>query len=364
MTRPNTYPGRVTLKQVAGQAGVSLSTASLVFSGNGPVSEGTRTRVLAAAQALNYAGPNPVAANLRRGRCGVVGVVVEGSLRHALQDPYALAVVNGLAEVLDSLPVGMLMLSLRPQAPQELRDRLRMQAMDGVVFFGCGPDAVPAAEHLRDRNISMVAMGQPYLDGVRHVDIDERIGMLDLARQLSDLGHRRVLAVAQRLAPADAPQGSTGAAVPIVDALARAEFPDVLGRLAAIREVFGDSVPTVNAGASTIDAGFAAVTEFLHASGSDRPTAIMTTSDQLAFGAIQAVRAAGLDVPADVSVTGFDGIDPPNWAGNLTTVHQPGSDKGRAAARLVHSMIEGDPGADLLLPTTVRLGDSTGPPPW
>ena len=70
------------MADVAARAGVSLSTASLAFSGNKPVSPATRDRVLAAASALGYAGPNPLASNLRRGRSGVVGIAV-GRLKAA-----------------------------------------------------------------------------------------------------------------------------------------------------------------------------------------------------------------------------------------------------------------------------------------
>ena len=82
---------------VAAAAGVSLSTASLAFSGNKPVSQETRDRVLAAAGALGYAGPNLLASNLRRGRSGVVGVAV-GRLSSAFRDQTSLVLERRVAD--------------------------------------------------------------------------------------------------------------------------------------------------------------------------------------------------------------------------------------------------------------------------
>ena len=102
---------RVTLRAVADAAGVSTSTASLAFSGKGPVAAETVERVRAAAERLGYAGPDPLASQLRAGRSGVVGVVVEGRLGHAFRDPFAVSVLDGLSQVLDEVPAGILLIA-------------------------------------------------------------------------------------------------------------------------------------------------------------------------------------------------------------------------------------------------------------
>ena len=107
--RQTRSPRRPTLRDVARLAGVSTSTASLVFSGKGPVAVSTAERVRAAAADLAYAGPDPLASSLRRGRVGTVAVVVEGPLRYAFHDPFALAVLDGLAEELDAAGRTMLL---------------------------------------------------------------------------------------------------------------------------------------------------------------------------------------------------------------------------------------------------------------
>src|SRR5690606_15383908 len=85
-----------TLTDVARAAGVSLSTASLAFSGAGPISDATRDKVLAAAAELGYHGPNPVAASLRRGRSGVVGIVMGAAVRRAFRDPVSIQFLDGI----------------------------------------------------------------------------------------------------------------------------------------------------------------------------------------------------------------------------------------------------------------------------
>ncbi|BDZ54640.1 hypothetical protein GCM10025870_17130 [Agromyces marinus] len=100
---------RVTLADVAAHAGVSASTASLAFSGSGPVADATKERVLAAASALGYAGPDPRARSLRRGRSGIVGVVLEERVRAAFLDPVKIRMLDGLADGIAPLGAGLLL---------------------------------------------------------------------------------------------------------------------------------------------------------------------------------------------------------------------------------------------------------------
>ena len=139
---------RPTLRAVAQAAGVSTSTASLAYSGKGPVAPETVARVRAAAEQLGYAGPDPLASSLRHGRSGVVGVVVEGRLLHAFRDPFAVSVLDGLSQVLDEIPAGMLLIAQPAGTPERAITQLSATALDAVVFSLCGPDSTtwpPAA---------------------------------------------------------------------------------------------------------------------------------------------------------------------------------------------------------------------------
>ena len=168
---------------VAAAAGVSLSTASLAFSGNKPVSAETRDRVLAAAGALGYAGPNPLARNLRRGRSGVVGVAV-GRLSTAFRDPAALPMLDAVSEVLDAAGLGLL---LMPEG-----DEHAGLPLDAVVYDICGCETWGPYDDLVARGVPLVVVEGPAWPGATYVDVEHRRGAADVARHLHDLGHRRV----------------------------------------------------------------------------------------------------------------------------------------------------------------------------
>ena len=106
---------RATIADVAREAAVSPSTASVVFSGKTPVSDATRQRVLDAAASLGYTGPDPRAASLRRGRSGIVGVVVGSTLNHLFLDPVQRLMMDGLAEAVAPFGAGLLLLRSSPE---------------------------------------------------------------------------------------------------------------------------------------------------------------------------------------------------------------------------------------------------------
>lgn len=344
---------RVTLRSVAQEAGVSLSTASLVFSGAGAVSEATAARVRAAATTVGYRGPDPVASSLRRGRSGVVAVVVEDRLLTVFRDPYAVSRLDGLASVFDEIPASMLLVS-QPDGDQgAAATRLASSAFDAAVFFGCGPDAGPVLDTLRAKGVPLVAMDTPVVDDVVRVGIDERPAAAAAAAHLAELGHTRI---AQVVLPCDEPAGRVRPAHDY-----RAErFSTPRDRMHGVADVLGDAVPTVAATASDVDAGRVAGAALLAVA--DPPTAIVAQSDMLALGVVLAAGERGLDVPRDLSVTGFDGITQSWWPGRLTTVEQPGAEKGREAAHLVRALLAGEAAHDVTLPTRLRVGDSTAPP--
>ncbi|MDF2508956.1 MAG: transcriptional regulator [Microbacterium sp.] len=126
-------PRRPTIADVAREAGVATSTASVVFSGKAKVAPATRERVLAAAAELGYAGPDPRAASLRRGRSGIVAVVLEGHLRAAFLDPVTTAMMDGLTDGLADLSAGILLMRDEPGEGTAIADA----PVDAVVLIGC-----------------------------------------------------------------------------------------------------------------------------------------------------------------------------------------------------------------------------------
>jgi DNA-binding LacI/PurR family transcriptional regulator len=346
---------RPTLANVAARAGVSPSTASLAFSGSPRVAEATRERVLVAAADLGYAGPDPIAASLRRGRSGVIGAFVGERLLYAFRDPVAVQLLDGIAEVLGEHGVGLLLLAgdIGRPAPEQIS---RMP-LDAAIFATCGLEDDPAMRALRARGVPVVAIDGPDVDGVALVDIDDRAGTRELARHLHDLGHRRVAQVTMPLRL----DGTRGPVDPARRALVH--YRDVRRRMLALEDVFGP-VPSLETASNAVDEGAAAGRVLLDVPAAARPTAVVAQSDVLAAGVLQAAADLGLDVPGDVSVVGFDGADLP-WLGStvLTTVVQPSDRKGREAARAAMDLVAGRTPADVLLPVSLRIGTTTGPPP-
>ena len=149
-------PRRATLSDVAHEAGVSTSTASVVFSGKTKVSDATRERVLEAASALGYAGPDPMAASLRRGRSGIVAVVLEGQLRDAFLDPVTLPMMDGITDGIASLGAGLLL--LRDEPGDDDVSALTTAPVDAAVLIGCSGRTRASLEVLRGRGLPVVVI--------------------------------------------------------------------------------------------------------------------------------------------------------------------------------------------------------------
>ncbi|MBM6399070.1 LacI family DNA-binding transcriptional regulator [Phycicoccus sonneratiae] len=348
---------RPTLRDVAGRAGVSTSTASLVFSGKGPVAPATADRVRAAAAELGFSGPDPLATSLRQGRVGTVAVVVEAPLREAFRDPFALAVLDGLADELEAADRTMLLVAQPADDPVRAVAQLSSQAVDAGVFPLCGIRDNPVVEHLAGRGVPLVGSGSPDGPGMAHVRTDEEAAIGLTTQHVLGLGHTRVAHVSMNLGL----RSPTRAARP--DDLEAALYLDAAGRLRGFRALAGDAAPVAVAADLTVGSGEEAGRLLLDVPADRRPTAVVCQSDLLAAGVVRAAWALGLRVPQDVSVTGFDGVDLPWLDATLTTVLQPGVEKGRALGRLVRRALEGEPVADVGFPVSLRVGTTTAPPP-
>ncbi|WP_233575255.1 LacI family DNA-binding transcriptional regulator [Cellulomonas sp. PhB150] len=348
---------RPTLADVAAAANVSVSTASLAFSGAGPIATATRERVHEAAGRLGYAGPNPLGRQLRSGRSGIVGVVIGDALRRAFRDPVSTQVLDGLVGTLGPLDLGVLLIpsSNDPDSPA-VDPLLESAAMDvAVVMWGGGEDE-PVLSALRRRNIPTVLVEGQLLPGVGAVGIDDRGGIAMVTRHLVELGHTRIACVTLPL-NRERLEGFVGP-----DELAAQVWEITRRRLAGMTDAGVTPVAVWQTPASLVEHGATAGRAIL--SAEDRPTAVVCQSDLLASGVVLAARELGLRVPQDVSVAGFDGIDLP-WLGGdvLTTVVQPLTEKGAAVGHLVEDLLAGAEPDHRELPVTLRVGTTTGPVP-
>jgi DNA-binding LacI/PurR family transcriptional regulator len=205
-----------------------------------------------------------------------------------------------------------------------------------------------------------VVCDQPHgVEGVDRVGVDDRAGMLALARHLTGLGHRRIGVLCMRLGaghrdgPADLERQNG------------ATYPVQRDRLAGLRDGLGEvgvdwaKVPVVERFDHSVDAGHHATAELL-ASHPDI-TAVVCTSDVLALGALHYAVEHKLSVPDDVTITGFDGVPEAERAG-LTTVRQPVLEKGRVAGQLLLQRGERSRPRRVTLPTELIVGSTSAAP--
>lgn len=354
MDSPAPATKRPTLAAVAALAGVSVSTASLAFSGSGPVSAATRDRVLAAAEELHYAGPDPRGRSLRQGRSGIVGVVMEERVLAAFRDPIRIAVLDGIAQETTADGRGLLLLTDVGESALAMESA----SMDGVILLGCSGRIARSIDIQRRRAIPAVALGGPAFDGVLTISLDDDTASERAARHLADLGHTDVAIVAL---PLDSVDGLDERG-PLTPQRERAGTVQVtLDRLRGVRAVFPDSGGVVTTG-SYVDEGMLAGHALLD-DPDHRPTAILAQSDLLAAGVIRAAEDLGLQVPRDLSVVGFDGIALDRIIPHdLTTLVQPAAEQGRAAGRAVLDLVDGGRPESVRFTSTFHLGETTAPP--
>ncbi len=357
---------RPTLADVARSAGVSVSTASLAFSGAGPIAEPTRERVLAAAASLDYAGPNPLGRQLRSGRSGIVGVLLGGVLGRSFREPVAAQTLDGLVSTLAELGLGVLLLPSgcptdgagtpgdgAPPAP--VPNLAATAAMDvAVLLWGANPTDEDLMT-LERRDLPVINVEGPPVAGNATVSINDRDGFAQLAAHLVALGHSRVATVTL---PFDRSRTSGLVGPDRLDAI---KLDIVRRRLDGLRDGGITPVAVYEAAYSKVEQGVEAGKALLDRP--DRPTAIVAQSDALAAGVVIAARELGLAVPGDVSVTGFDGIDLP-WLGEvtLTTIVQPLAEKGAAVGRMVEALLAGKEPESVTFDVELRIGTTTAPP--
>jgi len=269
----------VTLKTIAETVGVSRTTVSNAYNRPDQLAPELRDRILGAARELGYAGPDPAARRLRSGRRDAVGLLLAGGLSHAFGDPAAVVLLQGMAHATEAAGLAMLVIPDR-------RDGVRDAVVDAFCLYSLDADH-PSVAAAQDRGVPLVVVDEPRLDGHGFVASEDRLGARLAAEHLLALGHRRFAVLTD---------GGHG------------------DRLAGYRDALGA------AGAEWVELP-------RYEPG---PTAVLATSDRLALRVLE----AGLRVPDDVSVVGFDDIPAAAPAG-LTTVRQPLFEKGEIAGRLL-----------------------------
>ncbi|MEV4170007.1 LacI family DNA-binding transcriptional regulator [Nonomuraea sp. NPDC049709] len=346
---------KVTLQTIADRLGVSRATVSYAFSRPDQLSDGLRRRIMEVADELGYAGPNPTARSLRLGRAGALGLLFSETLAYAFADPYAIGFFQGLATAAEDAGVGLLILPL-PHGDRR-SDTVRDAVVDAFCVMSL-PDGHPALAEVLGRKLPVVVVDEPYVPGHPFLGIDEPAAAATAARHVLELGHRRIGVAMVGLHD----DGHTGWADParqegaVFEAMRRRRA----GYQLACEEAGIDwaGVPFYEVARNSREAGRRAGHALL--GREPRPTAILTNTDVLALGVLDAAADLGLEVPGELSVMGFS--DSAAEEAGLTTIRQAKQEMGAAAGRLLLSGGAAGP-ERLLFPYELVVRASTAAPP-
>lgn len=349
------------MASLAAELKVSRTTVSNAYNRPDQLSPELRTRVLDAAKRLGYPGPDPVARSLRTRKAGAVGLLLTEPLNYSFRDPAAVNFLAGLAEACDEAGQGLLLVPAGPGRDEVRAAAVVQQAgVDGFVVYSVADDD-PYLSAVLKRQLPIVVADQPTgVHGASRVGIDDRAAMRGVAEHVLELGHQQIGVLCMRLGrePSDGVVTEERRDSPHF----HVQRERIQGVLEAVAKVGLDprTVTVVERFEHSMESGRSAAAQALEANPAI--TALLCTTDVLALGALGFAQASGLDVPAQLSVTGFDGVAEAERLG-LTTVRQSAEDKGRiAGALLLHPPRNGMPVIETL-ETQLLIGRTTGPAP-
>src|SRR6478672_8521830 len=365
MSRSPTPRRRATLASLAAELKVSRTTISNAYNRPDQLSADLRERVLATAKRLGYPGPDPVARSLCTRKAGAVGLMITEPLNYSFSDPAALDFVAGLAESCEEAGQGLLLVAIGPNRTLgEGTAAVLAAGVDGFVVYSASDDD-PYLAVVQQRHLPIVVVDQPKdVPGTSRVCIDDREAMRQLAEHVVGLGHREIGLLTMRLGR-DWPHGGPRPAVADPERVQTPHFhvqrERIHGVYDAMRAAGVDpkSLTVVESYEHLPTSGGAAAEVALAAN--PRLTALMCTADVLALSAMDYLRAHGIYVPGQMTVTGFDGV-PEALARGLTTVVQPSIEKGRRAGWLLHNPPRSGLPVVEVLDTELVRGRTSGPP--
>ena len=351
---------RATLASLAAELKVSRTSISNAFNRPDQLSPDLRERILETAKRLGYAGPDPVARSLRTRKAGAVGLVIAEPLTYLFSDAAARDFVAGVAQSCEEQGQGLLLVAIGPSRSLEDGQAAVLGAgVDGfLVYSACDDD--PCLQVVLQRGLPVVVADQPKgLSGVSRVGIDDRAAMRELADYVLSLGHREIGLLTMRLGR-DRRQGLADAA-----RLRSLTFDVQRERIFGVWDAMQaagldpDSLTVVESYEHLPSSGGEAAKVALEAN--PRISALMCTADMLALSAMDYLRAHGIYVPGQMSVTGFDGV-PEAISRGLTTVAQPSLRKGHRAGELLLTPPRSGLPVVELLDTELIRGRTAGPP--
>jgi LacI family transcriptional regulator len=330
----------LTLEDIAKRAGVSRATVSRVINGELNVREQTRMQVMDIIQQSNFQ-PNIAARSLAAGRTNVIGLVIPAGVSAIFTDPYFPYLIQSVSLACNAKDYSTMLWLAEPEFERRMmRQILHSGLLDGVIVSSMLMED-PIVLALNGSHKPFVLFGRhPNLD-VNYIDAENVRGGYEATLHLIQLGHKRIATITgpqNMIAGYDRFEGYRKA----LEGRGFAVLPELIAE--------GDFSEA---------SGYIATQRLLAAN----PTAIFVASDTMAEGAIRALRDAGLRVPQDVAVVGFDDMpDASRTNPPLTTIRQPTRQMGALAVNTLIDIIQnpGEHKRHIILPIELVIRESCG----
>jgi alanine racemase len=336
---------KVRIEDVAKEAGVSATAVSFAFNSPHRLNGQTVERILRVADQLGYA-PNPHARALLTKSVGVIGILTPQSLPSVFANPFFSAFHEGVGCVCEENRLALMVIS---PAVGSLAEASAKAPVDGLIVVGLNENH-PEIEVLRRRKMPFIIVDGDAVESPG-VNVDDEYGAWLAADYLLTKGHRNILCLTFEL--------------DFSDTHSEKVYGVGQRRLEGYKRAFADHdatwsdrclIPTP----ASIPGGAEAF-HMIWNNASPHPTALIAVADIIAIGVLQEAAAAGVRVPNDLAVIGFDDIPQARWAcPPLTTVRQPSMEKGEIAAQMLLSLIAGEPlsQTQVSLPTELVIRQS------
>ena len=307
---------RATIRDVAREAGVGIGTVSRVLSGHAPVAPATRARVEAAMRKLGYR-PSRAAQALSRRRTNAIAVVVPLFTRY-----FYVEVLRGIEQALAASAYALVIYSIERAADRDraFKDLVESRRADGALVVSLTPDS-SQVESLQSLNLPAVLIDSAH-PALPSVLVDHERAAADATRHLIRLGHRHIALIDHQEDPVRL-ESTSGRAPGYRQALSEAGIP-----WRADYEVIADFTP---------EGGQTGLRSLL--ARPEPPTAVFVGSDTQALGVLEAAREAGLRIPGDLAVVGYNDVEVARYVG-LTTMRVPMREMGRRGAELLLNALE------------------------
>jgi len=337
---------KTTIKEIADRAGVSKTTVSFALNYPDRISKETYATIMTIVEELGYV-PNPFARSLTTKRLGAIGLLLPQKIGEIFANPHMAQVLSGIGEACEQREYT---LAILPLIRGKIMEAARKSYVDGLITIGVGPDH-EVVELLKKNRKPFVTIDGEESSSTINIGIDHCAAAQQVMEHVLGLGYRRIAILS--LEPESKPSESGHSSIVVQQRL------EGFQRALEAHELsLADSQVSIQNCRGSSEDGYARAKDLLTRAA--RPLAIVAMSDIAAIGAMGAAKELALRIPEDVAIAGFDDIPESLLVTpTLTTVHQPGREKGIEAATMVMRMLEGQAGNHVRLPHALIVRDST-----